>query len=105
MRGEITWDELSRRIGHSMTPEKTTVTHKTRRIAEWDPSIFDAACRLNDPTELALTFCDYIDPDLYGVEDKRTLMDSKPLNEFMRLNGLTDKVKYFGTGPQTVVEV
>lgn len=105
MRDEITWEELSDRIGKDLVPERTTVTHKVRRVAEWDDSLFRRSCMMNEPTEIALTFCDYVDPDLYGTASIYDVDESKRLFEFMYEHDLLGKVKYFGTGPQTVVEV
>lgn len=105
MKGEITWDELSTRIGMEITPEKTTVTKKVRRIAKWDDVLFAQSCILNAPTEIALTFADYIDPNLYGVKTAEDVYKSKKLKEFIELHLPANKVKYIGTGPQTVVDV
>lgn len=105
MRDEITWEELSDRIGRDLVPERTTVTHKVRRVAEWDDSLFRRSCMMNEPTEIALTFCDYVDPDLYGTASIYDVDESKRLFEFMYEHDLLGKVRYFGTGPQTVVEV
>lgn len=107
MKNEITWEELSRRLGRNMVPEKTTVTKKVRRIAEWDDELFRQACLLNAPTEIALTFADYIDPIVMGAVDMETLVASYPFVKFMVESGLNDMgiVKYIGTGPDTIVEV
>jgi adenylosuccinate synthase len=40
--------------------EITTTTKKKRRIAEFSWSLFRKACELNSPTDIALTFTDYI---------------------------------------------
>lgn len=105
MRGEITWEELSERTGQDLVPERTTVTHKVRRIAEWDNSMFNRSVTLNEPTALALTFCDYVDPSLYGKTDEADVRLSVPLTKFLEDHHLIGRVKYFGTGPKTVVEV
>lgn len=104
MVGEITWEELSSRIGKDVT-EKTTVTKKTRRIAEWDDDLFTNSYILNAPTEIALTFADYVDPSLYGETDFKVVLNSTKLNSFMKEHELDGRVKYIGTGPSTVVEV
>jgi len=108
MKNEISWEELNSRItdmgGTEIKPEKTTVTHKVRRIAEWDDELFERACILNAPTQIALTFTDYIDPSLYEVEDVNEIVASKRLNEFMQSHNIYGKVDFFGTGPKTVVD-
>lgn len=103
MENEITWEELSKRIGKNIAPEKTTVTKKTRRIAEWDDKLFEQSCVLNAPTELALTFADYVDPDVYGCTGE-SVKNSALLNDFIKLHRIHN-LKYIGTGPQTVYEV
>lgn len=57
-------------------PETTTVTKKTRRIAEWDDEVVMDAIRVNRPNQIAITFADYIDPDARGAEIWSDLPDS-----------------------------
>lgn len=106
MNCEITWEELSKKLGRNVT-EKTTVTKKTRRIAEWDDELFAQSVLLNAPTEIAITFADYVDPELYGCNNVSKVMSSAFLNQFinMHIGEYWSKVKYIGTGPETVVEV
>lgn len=105
MEDEISWDELNKRLGKEITPEKTTVTKKVRRIAGWDPLLFYNACLLNEPTEIALTFADYIDPSLANVTDVNAINNSERLNAFIDSVGIREKLKYIGTGPDSMVEV
>lgn len=105
MNNEISWDDLLDMNGVPITPEKTTVTHKIRRIAEWDDGLFEQSCLLNAPTQIALTFADYVDPSLYGKKDAKEIMGSLPLNKFMEEHGIKGRVNYIGTGPDSVVEV
>lgn len=108
MKNEITWEELSNRIGKPVT-EKTTVTKKIRRIAEWDSEIFEKACILNNPTCIALNFADYIDPSIEGSTSVVDILNSDKLyafvHEIKRISGVD--VKYIGTGgiPTKVVEI
>lgn len=104
MKDEITWEELFESMGKEFQPEKTTVTKKVRRIAKWDDELFQNSVLLNEPTEYALTFCDYIDPSLYGTDSIEDIKKSEKLNAFMCSNGINGKIRYFGTGPETVVE-
>lgn len=101
---ETTWEELSRKIGREVC-EKTTVTKKVRRVAEWDNAQFKNAVLLNEPTEFALTFADYIAPSLYEVDDPNLVMDSATVRNFVK-NFFPDPkmVKYVGTGPSTMVD-
>lgn len=105
MKNEITWDELNKRMGKSITPEKTTVTHKIRRIAEWDDDLFTQSMLLNAPTEIALTFADYVAPEIYGETDVEKVLASEKLRDFMKLHNIEGLVKYIGTGEKTVVEI
>ena len=104
MKNEITWEELSHRMGKNIIPEKTTVTKKVRRIAEWDSDLFNKACILNAPTRIALTFADYIDPNIYGKTSIEDVLDSDALMNFIREN-LPNSLYYIGTGPNTVVDM
>lgn len=110
MENEIDWGTLNTRIKHMggvpIEPEKTTVTHKVRRIAEWDDELFKQSCILNAPTEIALTFADYIDPDIYGSKNLVDVVTSDRLNNFLSCHGLKMKdISYVGTGPSTVVSL
>lgn len=69
---ELSWEELSARAGRRVE-ERTTVTKKIRRVAEWDEALFDKAVRLNAPTEIALTFMDYLDPGCFGQTKAKSL--------------------------------
>lgn len=71
---ELTWEEMSRRVGKPVT-EQTTVTKKTRRIGDWDESLIAKACTLNGPTSLAISFMDYLCPEDEGKTDAAELSD------------------------------
>lgn len=105
MKNEITWEELGKRIGRDITPEKTTVTKKIRRIAEWDDDLFRTSCVLNYPTEVALTFADYVDPYIFNAKDEDRLLASAPLKDFIvkHLSGVP--IAYIGTGPNSIVKM
>lgn len=105
MKNEITWEELNRRMGVEIQPEKTTVTKKVRRIAEWDDELFEQSCILNAPTEIALTFADYIDPSIADCNSIYDVLKSEPLKVFVTEHKLASKLKYIGTGAKTMVEV
>lgn len=72
LKGETTWDEMSNMLGERVE-ERTTVTHKIRRIGEWDDGLFRRALMLNCPTSIAVTFADYIDPAVAGERDYNRL--------------------------------
>lgn len=107
MKNEVTWDYLSEALNKEITPEKTTVTHKVRRIAQWDKDLFRNACLLNAPTEIALTFADYIDPDIYDSDNVLKVLGSEKLRKFIKDSGIAEDghLKYIGTGANGIVEV
>ena len=41
------WEEISKKLGREVS-EKTTVTKKVRRVAEFDDDLFQQSCLLND---------------------------------------------------------
>lgn len=109
MRNETTWEEVSARVGYTVT-ERTTVTKKTRRVAYWDDELFENACLLNAPTQVALTFADYIDPDLRGYSDTVRSWNDVPSDKLVdfiggRSSEFKRKLRYIGTGPDSVMEV
>ena len=68
---EITWKELSDRIGKEVE-ETTTVTKKIRRVAEFDIGIVKKAISVNRPTQIALQFLNY----LYPLDENKKTWDS-----------------------------
>lgn len=105
MKNEIDWSEIVDADGNPIKPEKTTVTKKVRRIAKWDDELFEQSCTLNAPTEIALTFADYIDPFIANCTDPKKVTNSVLLRDFIKEHKLEGKLKYIGTGPMSVVEV
>jgi adenylosuccinate synthase len=67
MAREITWAEIARRSGLSaralQKAERTSTTNRRRRVSEFDWALLHRAAALNGPTDIALTFSDYIDAD------------------------------------------
>lgn len=61
---ELSWRDVSRRSGIPLAQltktEKTSTTKRYRRVAEFNWSLFRTAVSLNGPTDIALTFADYI---------------------------------------------
>jgi adenylosuccinate synthase len=64
MSQEITRDEISKRSGKDLEElertEITSTTHKQRRFGEFDWVLLRRAALLNGPTDIALTFADYL---------------------------------------------
>jgi adenylosuccinate synthase len=66
---ETTWEELSQRLGSGTTLlERTTVTRKVRRVADFDASVVRRAIAANAPTLIVLNHLDYVPlgPDGHG---------------------------------------
>jgi adenylosuccinate synthase len=61
---ELTWQVISERSGipldELMAAEKTSTTKRDRRVGEFDWDLFRRAVELNGPTDIALTFADYV---------------------------------------------
>lgn len=64
MSQELTWEEISRRSGKNpqelRESERTSTTHRLRRVGEFDWVLLRRAALLNGPTDIALTFTDYL---------------------------------------------
>lgn len=64
MSQNLTWREISRRSGipeaELRRTERTSTTNRKRRVGEFDWSLLRRAVSLNAPTDIALTFADYI---------------------------------------------
>jgi adenylosuccinate synthase len=67
MSAEITWKDISQRSGIELKDlektEKTSTTHRRRRVGEFDWVLLRKAALLNGPTDIALTFVDYLTID------------------------------------------
>lgn len=65
MSQEITLKEISRRSGIPLRElnktERTSTTNRERRISEFDWSLIRKAASLNAPSDISLSFVDYID--------------------------------------------
>lgn len=65
LEGETTWEELG------LPEERTTVTHKVRRVGEFNPVAINRAIRANggSPTvEIAMTMVDQVVPEVEGAD-------------------------------------
>lgn len=64
LSNEIDMKTIAKRSGKNeddlLEKEITTTTKKKRRIAEFSWALFRKACELNSPSDIALTFTDYI---------------------------------------------
>jgi adenylosuccinate synthase len=64
MVGELSWDEIARRSGlpldELLEQERTSTTNRQRRVSEFDWVLLRKAASLNAPTDVVLTFVDYL---------------------------------------------
>lgn len=96
---EITWSEIKKRCNADIDLEEyTTVTKKTRRVFEmnWDRLKYNVM--INNPTQIALNFAQYIDWDAYKCADYKKL--SNKVKEFINKieNNTNIPVTMIGTG-------
>ena len=64
MSQPLEWQEIAERsgipLGELLEVEKGSVSKKQRRVAEFDWALLRKAAHLNGPTDIALTFADYL---------------------------------------------
>jgi adenylosuccinate synthase len=64
MGREISWETVADRAGLDLAEvldaEHSSVTKRLRRVAEFDWSLLRRSAQLNTPTDIALTFADYV---------------------------------------------
>ena len=62
---EISWEAIAKRSGVKLAQlvksERTSTTNRARRVGEFDWARLRKASALNGPTDIALTFTDYLD--------------------------------------------
>lgn len=100
LANETTWEALKEKTGGYVSiPEKTTVTKKVRRIAEFDDELVLRAIQQTGPTCLAVNFLDYLFPEAADVADPFALPVAlfKYLRDLERRLGVP--VKYISWGP------
>lgn len=98
---ELTMQTIAKRSGKDaedlVKKEITSTTKKNRRIAEFSWSLFRKACELNSPTDIALTFTDYISTANEKARRYEKLTDEtrRFIDEIERCSGV--KVSLIGT--------
>lgn len=95
---ETSWEEVGQ------PKERTTVTKKVRRVGRWDDELVRRAIMLNRPSEIALTFADYVHPGIAGRTDPAEI----PSRVFSWLEKLEARlgvpISMVGTGPDSVFQ-
>jgi adenylosuccinate synthase len=105
---EISWSD----IGIDPENERTTVTKKVRRVATFAYQQAWEACKVNGANRIALTFCDYVDPQIFGLTGN-WMRHGEELPRFPRVHQMVDQLEYetdipvamLGTGPTTVINL
>ena len=99
---ELSWKDVARLAGAPSLVEHTTVTGNVRRVATFSIEGFSRACQVNRPTEIAVTFADYLD---WKCLEKSTL--SYPVERFIeKLESVADApVTLIKTGPHGVIDL
>lgn len=102
---EITWEELAKRTDGYIMPEFTTVTKKQRRIAEFDHGRMLRNIAVTNPTAIALTFFDYLFPEVDGMTDVSKLSNKhwKAIARMEKQLGVP--IKYLSTGFGSVINL
>jgi adenylosuccinate synthase len=91
---EISLEEIFRRsevpLEELQKTELTSTTKKPRRIAEFSWALFRKSCELNSPTDIALTFADYIDKKNQNARrfDQLTAQTTQQIEELERCAGV-----------------
>lgn len=109
LRHEITWAELNRATSGYVKPEYTTVTHKERRVGQWDHELVADAIQANGGpgrVRIALTMMDYWFPKYANQggnleETPGSLLDNvRALSEDLGVS-----IQLVGTGPRTLYDL
>lgn len=104
---EVSW-EYVRKFAKSKDPisEQTTVTKKTRRVATFSWQEFLKACKINRPTEIALTFADYLDWRMHEYGNNDVIEKSPKLMTFVEMieEGSGVPVTLIKTGPRAIID-
>ena len=100
LKDEISWEQLQRqsRYPHPIE-ERTSVTHKIRRVGrfEWDYAV--AALEMNRPTRIAINGLDYLNASNRGVREWKDLTSEAQsfVNRLQDETGVS--CDFLGTGP------
>lgn len=99
---ELNWIEVAKRANAPVDiTERTSVTHKVRRVATFSDTQLKRAVMVNRPTEIALTFADYLN---WNAHEKEVI--SPETESFIEhVEEVADvPVSLIKTGPRTVID-
>jgi adenylosuccinate synthase len=96
---ELDWDEIARRaevpVTEIKTNERTSTTNRQRRVGAFDWSLLRKNSALNAPTDLAITFTDYLNP--LNAEARRYEQLSSETIRFI------EEVEHVGAAPVSLI--
>lgn len=101
--GETSWENIG------VPEEYTTVTKKVRRVGQWDPELATKALWANGgnsgSVHIALTFADYLVPEVHGRDDHQALYETGLIGHIEKLETELDfEIELIGTGPHSVID-
>jgi len=106
---EIDWDTLMAETGgYIKRPERTTVTKKIRRIGRWDWETVHKVLTRTRPTEIALTFVDYLFPASNEYTDFVSFANGCPDATDWLLETKLDMgvpLSWIGVGPHQMIDI
>lgn len=101
LKDEIDWEIVSKEAGaQAYFEEKTTVTHKVRRVARFDPEIVREAVMVNRPDVVVLNHVDYLDFSNKN-KDKLSGLQQEFVKKVMQETGI--RIDYCGNGEMSLI--
>ncbi len=100
MKDEISWEQLQKESGYPYpVEERTSVTHKVRRVARFDWELARKAVETNRPTRIAINGLDYLKAANRGIQKWDDLtIEARVFVQ--RLQEETQSIcSFLGTGP------
>jgi adenylosuccinate synthase len=101
MNNETNWEVISKQIGREVK-EITTVTQNTRRVSEIDLVELKRTVWFTRPDCIALTFLDYIDPEVYKKNPNNSVICREYVENLQK--ELQVPVSYVSTGEGCVYD-
>lgn len=110
MGEEIDWAEVARRsdlpLEEIQRIEKTTTTGRDRRAAEFNWQLLRTAASLNAPTDIALTFTDYIHKSNRNARrfEQLTIETIRMIEEIERVAAAPVSLVVTNFGPRSIID-
>lgn len=103
LSNEITWEQLTEESESSeKIYEYTTVTHKVRRVARFDPELVKKAISVNKPNIIVLNHADYFDMSQQGKSE----LSPRQTDAISSIaDSIGRQIDYIGNGPNTIIDI